>query len=113
MRLDVWFSERSLHDGGAVERVLEALAERGETYTEDGALWLRTSAHGDDKDRVLVRSSGEHTYFTSDIAYLEDKRERGFDAAGLRLGRRPPRLHRAAEGRLRGARRRPRRRSRS
>ena len=45
---------------------------------QDGALWLRTSAHGDDKDRVLVRSSGEHTYFTSDIAYLEDKRERGY-----------------------------------
>ena len=78
VRFDVWFSERSLHEGPAVERVLEALAVRGETFTHDGALWLRTTAHGDDKDRVLVRSSGDHTYFTSDIAYLEDKRERGF-----------------------------------
>jgi len=78
VRFDVWFSERSLHEDGAVERVLEALDGRGETFTEDGALWLRTSAHGDDKDRVLVRSSGDHTYFTSDIAYLEDKRERGY-----------------------------------
>ncbi len=79
VRFDVWFSERSLHETGAVERVLDALGARGETYTNDGALWLRTSAHGDDKDRVLVRSSGEHTYFTSDIAYLEDKRSRGYD----------------------------------
>jgi len=75
---DVWFSERALHESGAVERVLEELTARGETYEHDGARWLRTSAHGDDKDRVLVRSTGEHTYFTSDIAYLEDKRERGF-----------------------------------
>jgi len=73
------FSERSLHEAGAVDRALEALAGRGETYTTDGALWLRTSAHGDDKDRVLVRSSGEHTYFTSDIAYMQDKRSRGYD----------------------------------
>jgi len=79
VHFDVWFSERSLHDGGAVERALAMLAARGETFEEDGALWLRTSAHGDDKDRVLVRSTGEHTYFTSDIAYLEDKRERGYD----------------------------------
>jgi len=78
VRFDVWFSERSLHRDRKVERVLEALAERGETFTEDGALWLRTTAHGDDKDRVLVRSGGDHTYFTSDIAYLEDKLERGF-----------------------------------
>jgi arginyl-tRNA synthetase len=78
VRFDVWFSERSLHEGGAVERVLAALEAGGETYTEEGALWLRTSAHGDDKDRVLVRSNGEHTYFASDIAYLENKLERGF-----------------------------------
>ena len=78
VRFDVWFSERSLHRDRKVERVLEELAARGETYTEEGALWLRTSARGDDRDRVLVRSNGEHTYFTSDIAYLEDKLERGF-----------------------------------
>ena len=79
VRFDVWFSERALHESGAVGRSLELLRERGETFERDGALWLRTSAHGDDKDRVLVRSTGEHTYFTSDIAYLEDKRERGFE----------------------------------
>jgi len=79
VRFDVWFSERSLHEEGKVESALRQLAERGETYEADGALWLRTTAHGDDKDRVLVRSSGEHTYFASDIAYLEDKRERGFE----------------------------------
>jgi arginyl-tRNA synthetase len=79
VHFDVWTSERSLHEAGTVERALEALVARGETYTADGALWLRTSTHGDDKDRVLVRSTGEHTYFTSDIAYLEDKRSRGYD----------------------------------
>jgi arginyl-tRNA synthetase len=79
VRFDVWFSERMLHESGAVDRALVLLRERGETFEQDGALWLRTSAHGDDKDRVLVRSSGEHTYFTSDIAYLEDKFERGYD----------------------------------
>ena len=80
MRFDVWFSERSLHDSGAVERVARAArASAARPSSSDGALWLRTSAHGDDKDRVLVRSTGEHTYFTSDIAYLEDKRERGFE----------------------------------
>jgi arginyl-tRNA synthetase len=78
VHFDVWFSERSLHRDRKVEHVLEELAARGETYTEDGALWLRTSARGDDRDRVLVRSNGDHTYFTSDIAYLEDKLERGF-----------------------------------
>ncbi|HEX2702155.1 MAG TPA: arginine--tRNA ligase, partial [Solirubrobacteraceae bacterium] len=76
---DVWFSERSLHDSGAVETVLAELARRGESFSTDGALWLRTTAHGDDKDRVLVRSDGQPTYFCSDIAYLEDKRSRGFE----------------------------------
>ena len=61
-----------------VEHSLALLGERGSTYSKDGALWLRSSDHGDDKDRVLVRSSGEHTYFASDIAYHQDKRERGF-----------------------------------
>jgi len=78
---DVWFSERSLHEGEPTQ-VAHAFAEldaRGETYRSEGALWLRTSAHGDDKDRVLERSTGEHTYFASDIAYHLDKLERGFD----------------------------------
>jgi arginyl-tRNA synthetase len=78
---DHWQSERHLHEGepGPVERVLATLKQQGHTFEEDGALWLRTSDFGDDKDRVLVRSSGEHTYFASDIAYHQDKRERGFE----------------------------------
>jgi arginyl-tRNA synthetase len=78
VNFDVWFSERSLHDNGAVEATLARLAELGETYTQDGALWLRTTARGDDRDRVLIRSDGQPTYFCSDIAYLENKRSRGF-----------------------------------
>jgi arginyl-tRNA synthetase len=62
-----------------VEHALSLLEQRGHTYKSEGALWLRTTEYGDDKDRVLVRSSGEHTYFASDIAYHQDKRERGFD----------------------------------
>jgi arginyl-tRNA synthetase len=76
---DVWFSERSLHESGAVAAVLERLDGAGETFTEEGALWLRSSARGDDRDRVLVRSDGQPTYFCSDIAYLEDKHSRGFE----------------------------------
>ncbi|HEY8867314.1 MAG TPA: arginine--tRNA ligase, partial [Solirubrobacteraceae bacterium] len=78
---DTWFSEASLHAGdpSPVERAFARLEKLGETYRSEGALWLRTSAHGDDKDRVLVRSDGEHTYFASDIAYHLDKRERGFE----------------------------------
>jgi arginyl-tRNA synthetase len=78
---DTWFSEASLHEGDPtpVEHAFEALAEMDQTYRSEGALWLRTTAHGDDKDRVLERSSGEHTYFGSDIAYHLHKRERGFD----------------------------------
>jgi arginyl-tRNA synthetase len=81
---DIWYSERSLHtepvgeDVDAVAHAFVALDTLGQTYTSEGALWLRTSAHGEDKDRVLVRSSGEHTYFASDIAYHQNKRERGF-----------------------------------
>jgi arginyl-tRNA synthetase len=78
---DVWFSERTLHEGEPtrVAHAFEELDQLGQTFTSDGALWLRTSAHGDDKDRVLERSTGEHTYFASDIAYHLDKLERGFD----------------------------------
>ena len=85
---DVWFAETSLHDGepSAVDRALAALGERGETYQSDGALWWRTTAHGDDRDRVLVRASGEHTYVTSDVAYYRDKHERGFDRKIMVLG---------------------------
>jgi arginyl-tRNA synthetase len=79
VRFDVWSSERSLHEGGRVAEVLATLAGQGDTYTHDGALWLRTTDHGDDKDRVVVRSAGDHTYLTSDIAYHEDKLSRGYE----------------------------------
>jgi arginyl-tRNA synthetase len=78
---DSWFLERTLHDGepSAVERVIALLEERGHVYRSEGAVWLRTSALGDDKDRVLERSSGETTYFANDLAYHQDKLERGYD----------------------------------
>ncbi len=78
---DHWQYESVLHGGepSLVERTLAVLREHGHTYEHEGALWLRTTDFGDDKDRVLVRSSGEHTYFASDIAYHQDKRERGFE----------------------------------
>jgi len=77
---DDWFFESALHAGdpSPVAHTLAILAEQGHTYSQEGALWLRTTDFGDDKDRVLVRSNGEHTYFASDIAYHQDKRERGF-----------------------------------
>jgi arginyl-tRNA synthetase len=78
---DHWAFESGLHKGAPspVDHALSVLEEHGHTYRSEGALWLRTTEFGDDKDRVLVRSSGEHTYFASDIAYHQDKRERGFD----------------------------------
>jgi arginyl-tRNA synthetase len=78
VEFDVWFSEATLHPEG-VAHGFERLAEMGQTYRQDGALWVKTSEHGDDKDRVIERSNGEHTYFASDIAYHVNKRERGFD----------------------------------
>ncbi len=75
---DCWFSETSLHAGGRLERVIERLLEMGEAYREGDAIWLRTTSRGDDKDRVLIRSNGVPTYFAADIAYHEDKLERGF-----------------------------------
>lgn len=83
---EVWFSERSLHDSDAVERGFERLRDQGNLYEADGATWMRTSDHGDDKDRVLVRTNGELTYFASDTAYYVDKRERGFDPCIYMLG---------------------------
>ncbi len=76
---DNWYSEQSLYDRGAVERGIVLLKERGLTYEHEGALWFRTTDFGDDKDRVLVRSNGNMTYFASDVAYHKEKFERGFD----------------------------------
>jgi arginyl-tRNA synthetase len=76
---DLWFSERSLTTGGAIDRALERLQKQNHVYEKDGALWFRATAFGDEKDRVVVRENGVKTYFASDIAYHLDKRERGFD----------------------------------
>lgn len=83
---DVWKSERELHDSGAVERGLERLREQGHVFEEGGAVWLRTTDFGDDKDRVLIKADGEYTYFASDTAYYVDKRARGFDLNIYLLG---------------------------
>ncbi|MFN2615913.1 MAG: arginine--tRNA ligase [Thermoleophilaceae bacterium] len=79
--MDRFFSEGSLQERGAVDRTMALLEERGYVYRHEGAVWLRTSALGDDKDRVLRRSNGELTYFAVDIAYHADKLERGYDRA--------------------------------
>jgi len=81
VQFDEWKSEQQLYDSGRVQAVLDALALRGLTFEEQGALWLRTSAFGDDKDRVLRKQDGSLTYLAPDIAYHVDKRERGFERA--------------------------------
>jgi arginyl-tRNA synthetase len=85
-KFDVWFSERSLHQSGAVEHGMEKLREQGHVFEEDGAVWLRTTDFGDDKDRVLIKENGELTYFASDTAYYINKRERGADICIYMLG---------------------------
>jgi arginyl-tRNA synthetase len=83
---DIWFSERSLHSGDALSKALSTLKSEGHVYESEGATWLRTTDFGDDKDRVLVKSGGELTYFSSDTAYYLDKRARGFDICIYMLG---------------------------
>jgi arginyl-tRNA synthetase len=83
---DVWFSERSLHDSGAVQHGLEKLRAQGHVFEEAGAVWLRTTDFGDDKDRVIIKEDGDLTYFASDTAYYINKRERGFDICIYMLG---------------------------
>ena len=83
---DVWFSERTLHESGAVDRGFARLRSQGHMFEEDGAVWLRTTDFDDDKDRVLRKSDGELTYFASDTAYYVDKRDRGFDVCIYLLG---------------------------
>jgi arginyl-tRNA synthetase len=85
---DVFFNERALHEGSpsAVERAFERLSQEGHVYRSEGALWLRTTDFGDDKDRVLERSTGQPTYFAADVAYQEHKLERGFDLLVIPLG---------------------------
>jgi len=86
VRFDVWFSEKSLHDAGAVEQAVERLREQGHVFDQDGAVWLRTTDFLDDKDRVLIRANGEPTYFAADAAYYLSKKDRGFDEKIYLLG---------------------------
>ncbi len=83
---DTWFSERSLHDAGSVEHGIDVLRKQGHVFELDNATWLRTTDFGDDKDRVLTKSDGSLTYFSSDTAYYINKRERGFDICIYMLG---------------------------
>ena len=83
---DEWFSERSLAESGALQSVVAALTERGQMETREGALWFKATQFGDEKDRVVVRENGQSTYFASDIAYLKNKFERGYDRAIYILG---------------------------
>ena len=83
---DVWFSERSLHEAGAVEHAIEKLRTQGHIFDSEGAIWLRTTDFGDDKDRVITKANGDFTYFASDTAYYINKRERGFDICIYMLG---------------------------
>jgi arginyl-tRNA synthetase len=76
---DCWFSERSLSDSGSVDRALDALKKAGHAYLKGGAWWFKSTDYGDEKDRVMVRENGVKTYFASDIAYVFNKLERGFD----------------------------------
>lgn len=86
VHFDVWFSESELHEGGAVEDAVARLREQGHVYDADGAVWLRTTDFGDDKDRVLIRANGEPTYFAADAAYYLSKKDRGFDEKIYLLG---------------------------
>ena len=79
IQFDHWYSEKSLYDRGMVDQELKKLAEKGLSFEQDDALWLRTTEFGDDKDRVLIKSDGSYTYFASDVAYHMEKFDRGFD----------------------------------
>ncbi|MBO4209559.1 arginine--tRNA ligase [Micromonospora echinofusca] len=86
VEFDTYFNEKDLHDRGELELALARLREQGRIYDSEGAVWLRTTDFGDDKDRVLRKSNGEWTYFAADCAYYLDKRERGFDRVVIMLG---------------------------
>jgi arginyl-tRNA synthetase len=86
VHFDVWFSEKRLHEDGAVKEAVERLRQQGHVYDAEGAVWLRTTDFGDDKDRVLIRASGEPTYFAADAAYYLSKKDRGFDEKIYLLG---------------------------
>ncbi|HET8926773.1 MAG TPA: arginine--tRNA ligase [Microbacterium sp.] len=83
---DVYFHENSLHESGAVERAVQRLRELGHIFEADGAVWLRSTEFGDDKDRVIIKSDGQPAYISGDLAYYLDKRERGFNRCIIMLG---------------------------
>ncbi|HEU5268230.1 MAG TPA: arginine--tRNA ligase, partial [Jatrophihabitans sp.] len=86
VEFDVYFLESSLHESGAVDKAVQQLKESGHLYLQDNAWWLRTTDFGDDKDRVVVKSDGAAAYIAGDLAYLRDKRQRGFDLCVFLLG---------------------------
>ena len=86
VQFDVFFHENTLHEDGAVERAIARLRELGHIFDADGAVWLRTTAFGDDKDRVVIKSNGEAAYISGDLAYYLSKRERGFNRCIIMLG---------------------------
>ncbi|MFI5333510.1 MAG: arginine--tRNA ligase, partial [Candidatus Babeliales bacterium] len=100
INFDVWFSEKSLHTNGSIERTLHLLQEHGHLFEHEGALWFRSTAFGDDKDRVLRKSSGELTYVAADSAYMQNKANRGFTQLIMVLGH----DHHGYEERLQGLR---------
>ena len=83
---DVYFHENSLYESGAVQKAIEKLKKLGHIFEEDGAIWLRSTSFGDDRDRVVIKSDGEAAYIAGDLAYYLDKRERGFDRCIYMLG---------------------------
>jgi len=99
IRFDTWFPESELEESGRIHQAVELLRERGVAYDDEGAVWFESTRFGDEKDRVLIRSSGDHTYFAADVAYMRDKFARGFDRLVYIWGA----DHHGAVKRLRGA----------
>ncbi len=85
VRFDVWFHENNLYKDGEVDRAIEELRSRGDIFEKDGATWFESTKHGDDKDRVIIKSNGDFAYFAADIAYYWNKRHRVVDLAMWRF----------------------------
>lgn len=86
IEFDVWFSEKTLHESDAIPKALDILRQHGLLYEQEGALWFKTTQFGDDKDRVIQKSTGEYTYIAADVAYLKNKIDRGFNNLMMVLG---------------------------
>ena len=85
VNFDVWFHENSLYSDGEVDKAIADLRERGDIYEKDGATWFESTKHGDDKDRVIIKSDGNYAYFAADIAYYRNKRHRDNDPADIAI----------------------------